>query len=401
MKKLMLILCLVVLIAPTAALETLTKDNFATPDTQVSPEKDYYFPGDTVSVDYIILPKTEDDMKLIGGEDYKTPRTYTFETALENPYWTIVIRYNYGSATKSEDFTGNKVKVDVYGLVIEGELKGVKYIEANLTGRIPSVTERVEEIDLVSVSVEQAEEDALPPLTVKVVNVQKFSEDISKVRADADKLKSDLDSAGVSYNQSDFDEVYSLLDEAYNLYIQGKYLEADDKINQAEEKLDEIASQADRLKAETLRSKLKDSLDNAYLNLSMLEVALNKIENSQNYTNYLQSYAELKSRYDDVKKDYDAADDLYKDGKYSDAYNSFKELEDDISSLLSDIMTLREKVDAEVTSSPTQGGFGLPALNVELPISPLYLAAALVVAAVAIVAAIKLRGGRRKWDELR
>ncbi|KUK05854.1 MAG: hypothetical protein XD48_1897, partial [Archaeoglobus fulgidus] len=36
-----------------------------------------------------------------------------------------------------------------------------------------------------------------------------------------------------------------------------------------------------------------------------------------------------------------------------------------------------------------------------LPFSPLYLAAGVVVVVVAVVAALKLRGGRRKWDELR
>ncbi|KUK05366.1 MAG: hypothetical protein XD48_2401, partial [Archaeoglobus fulgidus] len=37
MKKLMILLALAVLIAPVMALETLTKDNFDTPETQVTP----------------------------------------------------------------------------------------------------------------------------------------------------------------------------------------------------------------------------------------------------------------------------------------------------------------------------------------------------------------------------
>ncbi|AIG97818.1 hypothetical protein AFULGI_00010350 [Archaeoglobus fulgidus DSM 8774] len=400
MKKLMLImLALAVLVAPVMALETLTKDNFDTPETQVTPEKDYYFPGDALTVEYRILPKTDEDMKLIGGEDYNTPRAYTFKTSLEDPHWTIAIRYNYGSAIKSEDFTGSKVKLDVYGLVIEGELKGVKYIEVNMTGKVPSVTSRLETIDVINVSIEDAEEDALPPLQIKVVNTQKFGEDIQKVRADADSLKSDLEAAGVQYNQSDFDEIYSLLDDAQSLVSQGKYLEADEKITQAEEKLNEIAAQADKLKAETERDYVEDLLNKAYLNLSVTEIALNKVAESKNYSTYVETYAELKSQYDSLKSQFDDANQMITDKKYSEAYEKLKELKPQVENLLSSIIELKTKIENE---KPEEGGgLSLPTLQLSLPFSPLYLAAGVVVVVVAVVAALKLRGGRRKWDELR
>jgi len=400
MKKIALILVMFILIAPALALETLTEDNFGTPEIKINPEKDYYMLGDKVTAEYVILPKSEDDMKLIGGEDYKTPRTYTFETDLENPYWTVTIRYNYGSAAKSEDYTGNKVKVDVHGLVIEGELKGVRYIEVNITGKIPAISSRLEEIDLVNISIEEAEEGALPPLKIKVVNTQKFSEDIQKVRADADSLKSELEAAGVQYNQSDFDEIHSLLDSAESLVSQGEYDYADQEITEAEEKLDEIASMADKLKAEAERDYVEDMLKKAYLNLSIdVETALSKITDSKNYTTYWQTYLELKSQYDDLMEQFIDATQMIEDKKYSDAYEKLKDLRPQVESLLNSIDELKTKIENEKSG----GGFSLPSLKLELPISPLYIAAGVVVAVVVVVvvAATKLRGGRRKWDELR
>jgi len=396
MKKIVLILALMILITPVMALETLTKDNFATPDTEIKPEKSYYFPGDELSVEYVITPKNDDDMVLIGG-DGNDDRRYAFSTALNDPFWTIGVNYYIGS--KKEDYTGRKVRVDVKYFEIE-EGKGVRSIEVNMTGKVPEVSSRLEVIDVVNVSIEEAEEDALPPLTVKVVNTQKFGEDIQKLRDDANSLKSDLDSAGVKYSQSDFDEINSLLDEVQSLVNNGKYLDADSKLKQAEDLLNQIASQADRLKAETIRDELKEKLDDAYLNLSILEVALNKVENSKNYTKYLQSYAELKSQYDSLKKDFDSADDLIGDGKYADAYNSLKDIEDDIEMLLRDTSNLKANVEAEAEKTPT-GGFSLPGFEFNLPISPLYLVGIIVGAVVVVVIAIKLKGRRGKWDELR
>uniref|UniRef100_A0A7C3RCK9 Uncharacterized protein n=1 Tax=Archaeoglobus fulgidus TaxID=2234 RepID=A0A7C3RCK9_ARCFL len=394
MKKIAIPLLLVILIAPALALETLTKDNFDTPETQITPEKVFYLPGETVTAEYIILPKSEKDMKLIGGEDYDTPRIYTFETDLENPHGVYTIYY-YKAGTFGDvlNFVGKKAKVNVPGLIINNELRGVEKISVNITGLTPSISSRLELINLIKISIKDAEEDALPPLTIKVVNTQKFGEDIQKVRADAASLKSDLDSAGVQYNQSDFDEISSLLSSAENFVSQGKYVEANEKITEAEEKLKEIASQADKLKAETERDHIEDILNRAYLNLSVLEIALNKVANSKNYTTYVQTYAELKSKYDSLKKQFDDADKMITDKKYSAAYEKLKAMRPDAENLLKSILELKTKIENEKPESI------FPSLKLDLSLLP-YIAAA-VAAAVVVFAAVKLRGRRRKWDELR
>ncbi|MBO8179048.1 MAG: hypothetical protein H0Z19_00980 [Archaeoglobus sp.] len=396
MKKIVAVLLLLILATPALALETLTKDNFDTPETEIKPGKDYYLPGDEVTVTYRITPNTDDDMELIGGER-DNPRTYTFETSLESTKWIIAVNYYLGSKTE-EFLNDDKVKIEVKYFYVNEQKKGVRSIEVNLSGTVPSVSERLESIDVVNVSVEEAEEDALPPLKIKVVNTQKFSEDIQKVREDADSLKSDLESAGVQYNQSDFDEIYSLLESAESLVSQGKYVEADEKISEAEEKLDEIASQANKLKAETERDYVEDMLNKAYLNLSVVEVALNKVADSKNYTAYVETYAELKSQYDSLKSQFDDANQMIEDKKYSDAYEKLKELKPQVEDLLSNIDKLKTKIENEKSE---EGGFSLPSLNIELPISPLYIIAGIIVGVVVVVAAIKFRGGRRKWDELR
>ncbi len=390
MKKIVIPLLLIILIAPALALETLTKDNFDTPETQIIPEKVFYLPGEELSVTYKITPKTQNDRELIGGEK-DNPRSYTFKTSLENARWTVSINYYIGSW--SEDFLNGRVKIEVKYFYLDDERKGVRSIDVNLTGKVPSISKRLENVDVVSVSIEAAEEDALPPLTIKVVNTQKFGEDIQKVRADAASLKSDLDSAGVQYNQSDFDEISSLLSSAENFVSQGKYVEANEKITEAEEKLKEIASQADKLKAETERDHIEDILNRAYLNLSVVEIALNKVANSKNYTTYVQTYAELKSKYDSLKKQFDDADKMITDKKYSAAYEKLKAMRPDAENLLQSILELKTKIENEKPESI------FPSLKLDLSLLP-YIAAA-VAAAVVVFAAVKFRGRRRKWDELR
>lgn len=394
----MFLLSLIFLVVPVTALETLTKDNFSTPEISINPEKDYYLPGDEVMVSYIITPKTQNDMILIGG-DPNNNRLYSFKTDLGNARWTININYYLGAT--SNDYTGDRADVEVKYLYLDENRKGVRSIKVNLTSTVPSVSSRIEFIDVVNVSIEEAEKGALPPLIIKVVNTQKFGEDIRKIRSNADSLKSSFESEGVSYNKSEFDQVHSLLDSAQSLVNSGEYLEADEKLKQAEDLLSQIYSQSDRLRAETLRDELQKKLDNAYLNLSVVEIVLEKIEANQNYTKYVQSYVELKGRYKLLKSKFNSADNLISDKKYVEAYNKLKDIKDDVYQLLFDINSLKSNVEAEKVTTPT-GGFSLPALTgLKLPFSPLYFAVVIAAVVVAVAVVLKLRRGRRKWDELR
>ncbi|WP_290596639.1 MULTISPECIES: hypothetical protein [unclassified Archaeoglobus] len=397
MRKILLILAFILLIQPVIALEHLTADNFDQPETSVNPEKNYYFPGDNIQATYIITPKTDDDMELIGGEK-DNPRTYTFKTSLENAQWTeVTINYYLGSW--SEDVKGNEAKIDVKYFYLDEERKGVRSIEVNISGIIPQVDERIKNVIIVNVTVEDCDDDALSPLTVKVVNVERFLEDIQKLRSDADNLKLDLENAGVTYNESDFDEVYSLLDSAEKLVDKGSYVEADDKITQAENKLEDISSKADKLKAETARDYVDSVLDEAYLNLSVTEVSLNKVAESENYTLFVESYAELKSTYDELKKEFDDAIQMIEEGKYIQAYEKLTELKPKADTLLKDVNDLLSRIEGEPKG---EGGFSIPFnLQFTLPFSLLYLVAIVGAAAVAIAVAIVLRRRRGKWDELR
>jgi len=211
-------------------------------------------------------------------------------------------------------------------------------------------------------------------------------------------VKSSLDSEGVKYNESSFNEIFDLLNSAESLAGRKDYISADEKIRLAENKLEEVKAYADRQKAESLRDELKKELDEAYTNLSYAEVMLNNVKGSENYTAYLKSYAELKSLFDSLKSSLSNAENLISSKNYKDAYNSLKSMQDDLKKLISGISDLQTKLEAE----GKRGGFSLPVLQlpIQLPVSPLYLG---IVAAVVIVAAlaIKIRGGRRKWDELR
>ncbi len=397
MRKILLILALLIIIQPVFGLEHLTSDNFDQPDTSVTPDKTYYLPGDIISATYKITPKTDDDMELIGGEK-DNPRTYTFSTDLEDARWTISINYYMGSWT--EDFTGSEVRIDVKYFYLDEQRKGVRSIEVNVSGKLPGVDKRLENVAIVNVSIEEADSDALPTLTVKVVNRQKFLDDIQDVRSSTDVLKADLDNAGVAYNESDFNEIYSLLDDAQNLVNQGKYIEADGKIVLAEEKLSDLTSKAERLKAETERDYIDDLLNKVYLNLSITEVSLNKVGSSKNYTLYVETYAELKSRYDEYKSEFDNAKQLINDKKYSEAYDKFLNLKPEVEDLLNDVLNLKERVEKESQSKPE--GFRLPFINIpQLPIPPVYLAVGALVAVVAAAAVVIMKRRRGKWDELR
>lgn len=388
-----LILALLMVVQPALALEHLTSDNFDH-DTSVTPEKAYYLPGDIISATYKITPKTDDDMELIGGEK-DNPRTYTFRTSLLDPQWTISINYYMGSWT--EDHFGSEVRVDVKYFYIDEQRKGVRSVEVNISGKIPTVDQRLENVVVVNVSVEDADSNSLPSLTVRVVNKEKFLEDIQKLRRDTDTLKSDLDNSGVVYNKSDFDEMYSLLDSAQNLVNADKYVEADSKISMAEEKLNSLKLQADKLKAETERDYVDNILKDAYLNLSVTEIALNKVGQSKNYTLFVETYAELKSRYDTLKNDFEDAEQLINDKKYDDAYGKLVELRPEAEKLLKDIDELKAKIEGELENKEGFFPFGI-STSAYLVIGA---GVAVAIAIAIVVVALMLRKRRGKWDELR
>ncbi len=395
MRKLIILAIALLLVQPVLALEHIGKDNFEEPEISIKPEKSYYLPGEVISVDYKIMPKTEDDMEKIGGDE-NNPRTYSFKTSLLDADWMITINYYTGSW--AEEFTGSEASVDVKYFYLDEERKGVRSIIVNLTGKLPKPEKRLENVVVLNVSVEDCDPGALEEVRVKVVNPDKFPEDIADVRKRAEDLKKELEAANASYDKKIFDEISSLIAAAESLVQERKYIEADEKISLAESKLEEVARESDKLKAEALKEYLSETMKEIGVNISFVEVALKELTSSKNYTALLEKFAELKARYDELDKSYDEAEKLYEEEKYTDAYEKFSEIKDDVENLAKDVSSLRKVVESESKSRPSDFAFNLPLPTFGFGI---WIYAVVLAAAALVVVAILVRRRRGRWDELR
>ncbi len=156
------ILALLLLVAPAAGAEWLTRDNFVDPPVIEVNGETYipnmtsitFYPGDSVKIRYIIEPKSDTDAKLIDN------RYYYILTSLEDAEVSIDIRYKNGAATLDlEDFSLQVPDAD--------SLDGIASIEIELSGFVPYVTDE-EEIKLMWIKVQDAEDNVLPPVVAAV-----------------------------------------------------------------------------------------------------------------------------------------------------------------------------------------------------------------------------------------
>ncbi|MEM1578058.1 MAG: hypothetical protein QXN34_02205 [Archaeoglobaceae archaeon] len=369
------------------ALETLTKNNYSL-ETKITPEKEYYFAGELISVEYKIYPKTSDDKVKIGG-DKGNPRSYYFRTPLLEPKWILDIKYASVAGPSSVDFRETSIVYEVKYL----DENGLDYLKLNVTGKLPDTVLRIKNLDVIVAAVEEAAVDALKPITIKLVNKTAFSIEIEFMRKSLTEAKNKLEAEGVKYDEREFKDAENLLKTVEQAFNDGDYSLADEKIETLKSKIENLTSLADKLRAEDIYNRLSNEMSNLSVKLEEVQLLIQNLRGSENYENLSTAYATLKARGDEYKLKLVTIKEYLNQEKFTKAYEEAKKIEDGIYRLKTDLEDLYNKSKVSPKPTPSYDFFA------ELKFYAPYLAVVGVLS-VAIVAIARFRK-RRKWDELR
>ncbi|AKG91750.1 hypothetical protein GAH_00922 [Geoglobus ahangari] len=346
-KLLILVITLLTLIGISHAAQTVTKDNYAEP--VIEPKlKDYYLPGESLSVNMTIEPKTSDDAEIIDG------RVYEFNTSLDDPSMLVTVEYagfgGGGIVTPGKDY----VKVDVKDW--EG---GLSRIVVEVSGKVPEVSQRIARIVVIGVDIQDAEGDAISPVVINVVNTALFSEYISSLEKRYDNLSAkatELESKGVAVADIivKLNSAKTRIDDGKTYFNEGKYGEANTSLAQAEEYLNEAENLIRKTEVELLIETAKDKLDIMFNKMTELELLIQKLKSKDKSTlNYEVKLEEFKQSYSEIAKKISQAEDYLNNGLYDDAENTVNDAIKQIDERTSEINSLIDEVAPQVEETPT------------------------------------------------
>ncbi len=352
------LISLMFLISIAQAFETLTKNNFAEPI--IEPKlKDYYMPGEEISFNFTIQPKTEDDAKLIGGSA-SNGRLYEFNTSLDSPTLKVMVEYASGGSSINQVHR-NYIDVDVYNP--EG---GVSRIEVKVKGIIPQINSRVAEIIALYVSIQDAEKDAIEPVRIKVVNLNAFSSYISQLEGkykDLEGKMENLESKGalISDLKIKLKDAKDKIDEGKNLFNSKNYLDADKSLREAESLLNDAENLVKEKDVSLLIDDANNKLNKMFTKMSELEVLINDLKSKGVSTlEYEVKLNEYKQHYTELKSKIMNAEDYLKNGLYDDAKIKAEEVVNSANKYLNELNTLT----SQISVTPTQNSnFNLNFVN--------------------------------------
>lgn len=408
--KLILFLLIFIVVAsltPLAmAAEQLTKDDFADPHPE-GINKTYYKPGESIAITYYIRPKTDDKATRLDGDSISNPRVYGVYTSLVNPKIKAKIVYKNGPIVypePGEDYLA--VKVGYWE-------DGLDTIRVEVSGKIPSITTRVEEKTILWINVTDADPDVLPPVKIKIVNIGKFDEDIRSIDSEVQKLNKEIErleeaGASVAVAKEKLNLAVNYFNDGKSQYNKGNYIEADSLLKKAEEFIKEAQKELVKAEATHLFYKAKDKLEDEILPLiSELEITIKQAKDSgittTEYEFKLNKIKEIKAEYSVQLDKLDRTAREYLDrGLYEDAktislevLEASQKIEDSTKTLIDELKAKMREEGA--TPKPTEE----PSLfeNIDLKMVGIGIGAIALIA-IAIVGIVKFIR-RRKWDELK
>lgn len=405
-KILLKLLLLTMFIGSACAFETLTKDNFAEP--VIEPKlKDYYMSGEQISFNFTILPKTDEDAKLIGGTS-GNPRLYEFNTSLDSSTITVMVSYTSGGgATKKGD---NYLAVDVYGP--EG---GVSKINVKISGVVPSISIRVSEIVALAVDIQDAEENAIRPVKIKVINENAFSKDISELEEKYKHLVGkvdELENKGVSVSdlRVKLKNAKEKIDEGKSYYSSKKYLDADKSLSNAENLLNKAEMLIEEKKISFLIDETKNKLNEMFTKMAEFEVIVNNLKSKGEPTlEYETKLATYKQYYLNLNTKIESAEDYLNKGLYDEAKIKAEEVNKKANQYISEIESIIASLQQK-TPTQAQGTFGTNFFegftewlnkNRDKLITYGGGAVGLLIVVFVVYKGVKRYMKRRKWDELK
>mgnify|MGYP000061897570 CR=1 FL=1 len=355
------------------AIEHLNASDFGNPTPQ-GVEKDYYQPGERLEFIYYIRPASESKKTILDGEG-SVYRYYNIYSSLDTVTLEATVFLATGASIKHQYVNGKCQNPKDICDFIDGTVKmsfsigdtanyGVDYIEVRVKGVVPTVQKRLETVKALYIEVSDADTNALPPVDIKVFNLNQFTADINSLKQEYITLQersNELEEEGaVTAEAKDYlEKARDNLTVAENYYKIGDYSNADNKLINAEEFLDKTSFELSKAEANFIYEKAGNELEKLSIVIVQFDYTIREAKDINiPVSSYELQLITLKSKYTNLIDKNDKTADYLEKNKFDDVIersrnimNETAELTMQANSLISE---LRKKIDeAKETPTPT------------------------------------------------
>jgi len=390
--KIILLLILIILVTlnyPVLGAETVRKENYADPVIKVNNES-YIFneslivleSGEKVEITYEIRPKTDEDCKIIDD------RYYFIRTKLQKSELKIEITYKNGAVEY-------RYKPDLYIPDAEA-LDGVYSIVINLKGIVPSIFDRIAEMPIMEIKVQDSEGDPLCPVVVVVINTSKFMEDIKILRDKLKKLESEATSVVDVVNRYiKFALKNITLAESY--YKNGEFIKADECLRYVERNLIKAEFEVKRAKAICKYEEVKKRISKVENLINKTESLIqNAKEKGKNVAVYDLKLSEIKIRYEHVIRSVIDMEQYLESEKFNEVIKLANRTLEDINLIIYNLTKLSSDLEKLVSENDINNNSIINVIK-----DKFLIIGGIIVGLTILFTVISKVRKRRKWDELK
>ncbi len=406
----LLVLILLLAVSFSAYAYTFKKNDFEITISKISPSRDYYLPGDKISAEYEFKPADSDVAENLVQKLF----TVWTDMLVDNVFNNFQIGVNYvGGGYTSFPSSESEISYKNDRTIVKFEFPkvqgGISRVKIELEGTVPKVSGRWVKLDVLNFTISGGEKGVLEPLTIYVLNKDKFNSDMDSVEKKLEDIKDEISSLkDKGYDVGDLEDLYSQMEnnfeKAKDYFDSRDYSKADEYLTKVENGFEEYKVKKDETLVGDRYGKLMDRLDEINTILENVDTNITvlyregKIDNViytqlyKDYDNLLEKLNDLQKQLEDVKKNY------IDEGKYKDASDELDKISDKIDDLQKDVNTLNTRVNSYFAEEKKGGGFDMGQFFSSYGI---YILAILLIILLAVVAILIVRGREGKWDELR
>jgi hypothetical protein len=411
--------------SPVFAAENLNASDFGDPHPE-GVSKSYYKPGERLELIYYITPSSDDKKIKLDG------RYYYLYSSLESATLKATVFLATGASIQHQFLNGRCQNPADSCEILDGTIKmsfqigemgaggGVDEIVVEVKGTIPHADKRLEEIKAFWVEVSDADENVLPPVKIKILNLDIFTKDLENAKQKyanltdrADKLE---EMGAVTLDAKDYlEKAYKNITLAENLYKEGEYIKSDEKLSFVEKHLNKAEFELERAEAEHVYENARAELDKLATLVVELELTIKEAKDAGLLvSSYEFQLTSIKNKYSILLNKNEKTSDYLDKDKFKDVIlrsegiiNESNQLTQQANSLIAE---LRGKIDElKQTPTPTPTPTSTPTQAFKIPFlehrDTLILVGAIIAILIggggAVAIAISRYRQKKAYDELK
>lgn len=369
-------------------------------DEEVKPSKAYYFPEEKVSASYEVFvnEKKVDELKRRKFE-------VCTELQVKEVYNEFIVKvwFSEGGGTnypsKPEDV---RYKDGRTCIAFTFPNLGISRFKVELSGTVPKVVNRTQEIYVLIFEVENVAEKALKNLTIRVVNRDVFHRDIQNYEAKIKELEKDLADFSKIYKATELEALLISIkkdfDRSKDYFYKGDYLNAAVFLDKVGEGISSYYKTKEKIissdlisKASKILDESEELLDDIKMNLTILQRE-GKID-SVTHLRYIRIVERHEKNLKDFESKLNTIKTQYHDKElYDKAVKEMNSLLSEMNETVESLKSLNEEISLLFAVQPS---------IFEKVIKSQWIYVILAVAALAVVSILLIRRKRRRWDELK